>query len=43
MKCIVVDDEPLARQGVLLHIKEVSFLEPVGEFGNAIAANSLSG
>ena len=41
MKCIIVDDEPLARQGILLHVQEVSFLEPVGEFGNSIAANNF--
>ena len=41
MKCIIVDDEPLARQGVLLHVQEVSFLEPVGEFSNSIAANNF--
>lgn len=40
MKCIIVDDEPFAREGMLLNIKEVQFLEPVGEFGNAISANN---
>ena len=40
MKCIVVDDEPFAREGMLLNINEVQFLEPVGEFGNAISANN---
>ncbi len=41
MKCIIVDDEPLARQGILLHVQEVSFLEAVGEFSNPIAANNF--
>lgn len=41
MKCIIVDDEPLAREGVELNIEEVSFLELVGQFGNAISANDF--
>ena len=43
MKCIIVDDEPLAREGMMLNVKEVHFLEPVGEFGNAISANNYLG
>lgn len=39
MKCIIVDDEPLAREGIELNIEEVSFLDLVGQFGNALAAN----
>lgn len=41
MKCIIVDDEPLAREGIQLNIEEVEFLELVGEFGNPIAANDF--
>ena len=41
MKCIIVDDEPLAREGMQLNVKEVHFLESVGEFGNAISANNF--
>lgn len=40
MKCIIVDDEPFAREGVLLNAKEVHFLEVVGEFSNALEANN---
>jgi DNA-binding LytR/AlgR family response regulator len=39
MKCIIVDDEPFAREGILMNIRETPFLEVVGSFGNAIEAN----
>ncbi len=41
MKCIIVDDEPLAREGIELNIKEFDFLELCGQFHNAITANSF--
>ncbi|MEM1319627.1 MAG: LytTR family DNA-binding domain-containing protein [Bacteroidota bacterium] len=41
MKCIIVDDEPLAREGIELNIQDMSSLELVGEFANAIAANDF--
>lgn len=41
MKCIIVDDEPLAREGMDLNIRELPFLELIGQFGNAISANSF--
>ncbi len=41
MKCIIVDDEPLAREGIELNIQEVKFLELVGQFDNAISANDF--
>lgn len=41
MRCIIVDDEPLAREGVELNVQEMSFLELVGQFGNAISANDF--
>ena len=41
MKCIIVDDEPLAREGMELNVKEVKFLELVGQFNNPLAANNF--
>ncbi|PLX03883.1 MAG: DNA-binding response regulator [Marinilabiliales bacterium] len=41
MKCIIIDDEPLAREGMKLNINEVSTLELVGSFENPIEANDF--
>ncbi|RMG77675.1 MAG: DNA-binding response regulator, partial [Bacteroidetes bacterium] len=41
MKCIIVDDEPLAREGIELNIKEMGGLTLVGQFGNALSANDF--
>ena len=41
MKCIVVDDEPLARQGIEIYISNVSSLQLIGSFGNALSANDF--
>lgn len=41
MKCIIVDDEPLAREGIELYIKEMGGLTLVGQFGNALSANDF--
>jgi len=38
IKCIVVDDEPLARELLETHIAAVPFLEHLGSFKNAILA-----
>jgi DNA-binding LytR/AlgR family response regulator len=38
MTCIIVDDEPLAREGLEVLIKEVSDLRVLGKFSNAPAA-----
>lgn len=40
MKCIVVDDEPLAVEGMKLNISEVPSLELVASFHNALDANA---
>ncbi len=43
MKCIIVDDEPLAREGMELNVQEMDFLDLKGQFGDAISAyNYLS-
>jgi len=39
MRCIIVDDEPLAREGMELNVEEVNYLELVGQFSNALRAN----
>jgi len=39
MKCIIVDDEPIAREGIKLLVKEVSQLELLGSFNSAEAAS----
>ena len=41
MNCIVVDDEPLAREGMKLNISEIENLNLVGDFESAIAANNF--
>ncbi len=41
MNCIVVDDEPLAREGMKLNIKEVPNLDLLGSFENALKANEF--
>ena len=41
MTCIVIDDEPLARQGMEMHIANVSFLQLLGSFSNALAASDF--
>lgn len=39
MKCIVVDDEPLAREAIRLLLEDASGLELAGEFNSALAAS----
>ena len=41
IKCIIVDDEPLARSLLEQHIAEVPFLEHVGSFKNALLASQF--
>lgn len=38
IRCIIIDDEPLARKGLLEYIQEVDFLQSVGEFDSALPA-----
>lgn len=41
MKCIIIDDEPLAREGIVLNLEDIDFVEVIGEFSNPIKANSF--
>jgi DNA-binding LytR/AlgR family response regulator len=41
MTCIIVDDEPLARQGMEMNIANASFLQLLGSFSNALAAGDF--
>jgi len=41
MKCIIIDDEPLAREGIKQYIEEVSELSLIGSFKSAIEAGSF--
>jgi len=38
MTCIIIDDEPLARQGMEMHIANVASLKLLGSFSNPLAA-----
>lgn len=38
MNCIIVDDEPLAREAIELLVKEIPFLKLTGSFNNAASA-----
>ena len=40
INCLVVDDEPIARQGILEYIEQVEFLNAAAECKNAIEASS---
>ncbi len=41
MKCIVIDDEPLAIEGMKMNIEKIDFLELIGTFTNALDANTF--
>jgi two-component system LytT family response regulator len=43
IQCIVVDDEPLAREGIADYVRQVDFLELVGTCSSAIEANNMIG
>lgn len=40
LKCMIIDDEPLARKGLREYISDVDFLELVGEFEHPLKAMS---
>ena len=39
LTCIIVDDEPLAREGVTMMLEHAPYLKATGEFNNAIKAH----
>jgi two-component system, LytTR family, response regulator len=39
INCLVVDDEPIARKGLLEHIRQIDFLHPVAECKSALEAS----
>lgn len=41
MKCIIIDDEPLARKGMTMLINEISYLQLAGEFSNVMDADKF--
>jgi DNA-binding LytR/AlgR family response regulator len=41
LNCLVVDDEPVARKGLAEYVKEVEFLNLVGECENALKASAI--
>lgn len=41
VSCIIVDDEPLARKGIELNVKDIDWLEIKGQFPNAIQAGDF--
>lgn len=41
IKCVITDDEPLARKGLRGYIEKIDILESVGECKNAIELNNL--
>lgn len=41
IKCIIIDDEPLARKGLREYISDVNFLELAGEFDNALKTTDM--
>lgn len=41
LRCVIIDDEPLARKGLREYVSEHDFLELVGEFDNPLKAMEL--
>lgn len=41
IRCVITDDEPIARKGLISYIEEIDFLTLVGECENAIQLNNL--
>jgi two-component system, LytTR family, response regulator len=43
IKCVIIDDEPLARKGLKEYIADVDFLDLIAEFDNPLKAADLVG
>jgi DNA-binding LytR/AlgR family response regulator len=43
IRCIIIDDEPLARKGLKEYINDIDFLELAGEFDNPVKAMDFLG
>lgn len=41
IKCVIIDDEPLARKGLKEYIADTEFLENAGEFDNPLRATEI--
>ncbi len=41
LNCLIIDDEPLARKGLIEYVKEVEFLNLIGECDSAAHASSV--
>ena len=41
LNCIIIDDEPLAIEGIELYLNDYDLFNLVGTFNNAIAANTF--
>ena len=42
LRCVIIDDEPIARKGLKEYIQDASFLQLAGEFDNPLKAAELS-
>ncbi len=41
MRCLIIDDEPIARKGLKEYIQDVDFLQLAGEFDNPLSATEM--
>jgi DNA-binding LytR/AlgR family response regulator len=41
INCLVVDDEPIAREGMMEYVKQIEYLNPVAQCKNAVEAAGL--
>jgi DNA-binding LytR/AlgR family response regulator len=41
INCLVVDDEPIAREGIMEYIRQIDYLNPVGQCKSAVEAAGL--